>query len=397
MGKIAVFIIRGCGLEGMEGETGRRLIRHLLRNADKECIDYFEVDKVSSLKAGDLRSYNGYDVFIFICGILFITRESLNALSAIVRNRMEFSFVAPVSNESKMSHQQIAPPFLYQTISVFDWTASEIYKKCKDEIIEVSEIDDFCFAARKDVLHNLPEDCSLADLPHFLKNSGLSFGVAKGVYVHRYGNCYESGRDDLIAHVPADAKEILDIGSAAGFLGELLKKRQRCVVTGVDIDIELIDIARKRLDNVLTGDIEELVDGKKLGIYDCIVCGDVLEHLNNPWKVVRGLKTHLRKGGLFIASTPNVMNWAVIYEQLKGRWDYIPFSILSGTHIRFFTKNTLIDIFEDAGYKIAEVLLQSFEIPPRGTEFIKSLKDVSPGINEEELKASEILLIAEAG
>jgi 2-polyprenyl-3-methyl-5-hydroxy-6-metoxy-1,4-benzoquinol methylase len=396
MCKIAAFIIGGSGLEGMEGEAGRRLIRHLLRNADKKNIDYFEVDKVSSLKAGDLRSYNGYDVFIFIYGILFITHEGVNALSEIVRNNMKLSFVAPVSNASRISHQQATPPFLYQTISVFDWAASEIYKKFKDEVMIVSEIDDFCFAVRKDVLHNLPKDCSVADLPHFLKNSGLNFGIAKGVYVHRYGDCYESGRDDLIAHVPADAKEILDVGSAAGFFGELLKKRQRCVVTGVDIDIELIDIARKRLDDVFTGDIEDLIDGKKLGIYDCIVCGDVLEHLNNPWNVVRGLKTHLRKGGIFIASTPNVINWAVIYEQLKGRWDYVPFSILSGTHIRFFTKNTLIDIFEGAGYKIVEVLLQSFEIPPGGLEFIKSLNNISPGINEEELKASEIVLIAEA-
>ncbi len=397
MGKIAVFVIKGNGLEGMEGEAGRRLIRHLLCGEDKERPGYFEGDKVSSLTVGDICSYNEYDVFIFIYGILFITRQGVNALSAIVRNRMEFSFVAPVSNETEISHQQTTPPFLYQTASVFDWSASEICKKSKDEVTAVSEIDNFCFAVRKDVLHGLPRECSLADLPPLLKNTGLSLGVAKGVYVHRYGNCYESGRDDLIAHVPADAEEILDIGSAAGLLGELLKKRQRCVVTGVDVDIELADIARKRLDNVLTGDIEDLIDGKKLGTYDCIVCGDVLEHLNNPWKVVTGLKTHLRSGGIFIASTPNVMNWAVIYEQFKGRWDYVPFSILSGTHIRFFTRNTLRDLFEYAGYKIREVALQSFEIPPRGMEFIKSLKNISPGINEEELKASEIVVIAEAG
>lgn len=190
-------------------------------------------------------------------------------------------------------------------------------------------------------------------------------------YAHRYGNCYESGRDDLIEQVPPDAGCVLDIGCANGLFGEALKRRQKCVVHGVEADEESVKTAEGRLDNVIKGDIEKIVDEGVLGTYDCIVCGDLLEHLNNPWKVVRSLKKHLKRGGLFIASTPNIANWAVIYEMLRGRWDYVPLSILSGTHVRFFSRGTLIKLFEGSGYKVKEAHLQSFGLPLRCAEFIE--------------------------
>lgn len=395
MSKIAVFIIKKDSLKGIEGETAQKVSRCLLSNGDKKTLDIFEIDEGSQLKIGDLYKYKGYDVFLFINGILFITHEGASALSRIVLNRRKFSVIVPVSNESKILNQRHAPPFIYQTISVFRWAVKEIYEEFKNDVMEVDEIDNFCLALRSELLDVLPGDRNLTDLPQIVKNGGLRFGIAKGVYVHRYGDCYESSRDDLMLHVPLNAQEVLDIGCARGLFGELLKKRQRCVVTGVDTDIELINIARDRLDYVINGDIEEIVDKGILRIYDCVVCGDVLEHLNNPWKVVRGLRNHLRKGGLFIASTPNINNWAIIYEILGGRWDYVPFSILSGTHIRFFTKKTCIELFEGAGYTLKEVRLQSFEIPPQGAEFIAGLKRDMPEISEEELRASEVVVVAE--
>lgn len=394
MAKTAVFIIKGDGFKGMEGETALRVMRRLFHEGSGT-LDIFELDKNSPLKIKDLRGYKGYDVFVVIGGILFITHEGINHLSTIVRKRKEFSVIVPVSNESNVLYQRHAPPFFYQTLSVFIWAAEEIHREFKNKVTEAGEIDDFCFAFRRELLNDLPGGHDVIDLQTVMKNRGLRYGVAKGVYAHRYGNCYESSRDDLMAHVPLNAREVLDIGSARGLFGELLKKRQRCVVTGVDNDSELIPVAGNRLDRVIEGDIEDLVDKGILGIYDCIVCGDVLEHLNNPWKVVRGLKNHLRKGGLFIASTPNIMNWAIIFEQLKGRWDYVPFSILSGTHIRFFTRDTLKDLFEDAGYKTKKMLLQSFEIPPLGAEFIAGLKNLMKEMDEEELKASEMIVVAE--
>ncbi len=394
MGKAAVFIIKGDEFGGIEGETAERVMRRSFLEGGKS-LDIFEPEKDMPLTIGDLRKYREYDVCVIINGILFATPEGVNTLSRIAGKRRELSLIAPMSNESKISSQRMAPPFFYQTLSVFRWAAEEIHNKYKDEVLCVDGIDNFCFAFRRNILDGLSGDRNLTDLPEMVEGSGLRCGVAKGVYAHRYGDCYESGREDLLAHVPPEARKVLDIGSARGLFGGLLKKRQKCVVTGIDTDDKLIAVARERLDEVIKGDVEEILDKKTLGKYDCIVCGDVLEHLNNPWKVVRRLKTHLKKGGIFIASTPNVMNWAIFFDLIRGRWDYVPFSILSGTHIRFFTRNTLIELFEEAGYKVREVIFQSVGVPAEGNLFIKKLKNIYSDVREDELRASEILIIAE--
>lgn len=392
--RTAVFHVEDDHLKGIEGETAQRVSRSLLSEGNK-IPDIFEVGRDKPFKIGDLDRYKGYDIFVFITGTVFITSDGINILSRMALNRKGLSVIVPVSNESRVSLQRSAPPFIYQTKLVFKWVADEIYKKFKDDVVHVDEADDFCLVFRREMLKSLPADCDLVNLPQIVKKGKFKFGIAKGVYVHRYRNVYESGREDLLVHVPFKAGRILDIGCAKGLFGELLKKRQRCIVTGIDADAELIDVAKGRLDNVMHGDIGTIIDGGGLGVYDCIVCGDLIEHLNNPWKVVKGLRDHLKKGGLFIASTPNIMNWAILFDLLRGRWDYVPFSILSGTHIRFFTRDTLTELFEGAGYKTKKVIFQNFEIPPMGVEFISSLKNVSPGVSEEELKASEIIVIAE--
>jgi 2-polyprenyl-3-methyl-5-hydroxy-6-metoxy-1,4-benzoquinol methylase len=392
--RTAIFHIKDDWLKGIEGETAQRVGRSLLSEGDK-VPDIFEVDGDKPFKIGDLERFRSYDVFAFITGTLFITSDGINILSKMALNSKRLSVIVPVSNESLISVQRFAPPFIYQTESIFRWVAHEIYRKFGDDVMDADEADDFCLVFRKELSKGLPADEDVVDLPQIIKRGRFKFGVAKGVYAHRYRNVYESGREDLLDHVPLKAGKILDIGCAKGLFGELLKKRQRCIVTGIDTDPGLIDIAKGRLDNFMLGDIGAIIDKGSLEIYDCIVCGDLIEHLNNPWKVVNDLKDHLKKGGLFIASTPNIMNWAILFDLLRGRWDYVPFSILSGTHIRFFTRSTLTELFGDAGYRIKKVLLQNFEIPPPGVEFIAGLKNVSPAVSEEELKASEIVVVAE--
>ncbi len=396
MCKTAVFIIKGPGLRGIEGQTADRISRKLIKGGGESALDLFEIEKDNPLKLKDLKEYKDHEVFVLIYGSLFISSEAIKNLSDIIRKQKDFSVVVPVSNYSSVIQQRCGPPFFYQTLTAFKWAAEEILMQFRDAVIEAEEVDGFCFTLKKETLDRLPGDCQLIDFPVALKKNRLRTGIARGVYVHRYGNSYESARHDLLEHIPLDAKNILDIGCANGMFGEVLKERQNCTVTGIDSDADLLETAGKRLDKVINGDIEEIIDKGSLDKYDCIVCGDVLEHFNDPWTVVRELRPHLNKQGLFIASTPNIANWAIIYEMLKGRWDYVPFSILSGTHIRFFTRQTFEELFTDSGYKIKKILLQQFEMPVKGNEFVEMLREVSSAMDTEELRASEIVVVAEA-
>jgi len=72
----------------------------------------------------------------------------------------------------------------------------------------------------------------------------------------------------------------------------------------------------------------------------------------------------------------------------------VPFSILSGTHIRFFTKQTLAELFEGAGYQVKDIFLQDIGGPPIRQKIIEKIRKTVPGANEEELAASEIVIVA---
>jgi 2-polyprenyl-3-methyl-5-hydroxy-6-metoxy-1,4-benzoquinol methylase len=392
--KKALFIIESDAFKGLEKESALRIGRRLAGDRDDKSLDLYELPEDHLLGICHVCDYQHYDILIFVCGNVFIKRESIQALAEIAYRRADLAAIVPVTNLSQMGHQVEAPSFPYHTLLQLREAVREVWDRHEESVVAVEEIDDFCLAIRPEVIAGLPKATPLPRLPQIIGKVGLTYGVARGVYVHRYGDLYESAREDLLAHVPTDARDILDIGCAAGLFGEMLKNRQECTVTGVEWDLELVRKARQRLDAVFHGDIEEMIDRGALREFDCIVCGDVLEHLNNPWKVVKGLRRHLKKGGLFVASVPNIANWWILNEMLKGRWDYVPFTTLSGTHIRFFTRETLKECFEDAGYRIENLYFQSFLSPPAGAAFMDMLKKGFANVREEELKASEIVIVA---
>jgi len=397
-GKPALFIIKENTFRGLEGRTAVTALRRLLRHEGKDLADLHEIDNGSSLTVSDvLSACGGTDVFIFVRGRVLIAGASVALLAETALYRGDLWAIAPVLNLTGLPTQFQAPPFFYQTLLAFRWVAREVHRQFQNEVAETDGIDDGCVAVRREILMRLPGNARLKCLPELIREGTHRYGIARGAYAHRYGNLYESAREDLLPLVPPDAREILDIGCAHGRFGELLKNRQPCRVVGVDSDPGLLSVARARLDEVIDGGIETLLDGGLPGPFDCIVCGDVLEHLDDPWHVVRGLRRHLKGGGRVVASVPNVANWAIICEMLKGRWDYVPFTILSGTHVRFFTRETLRECFEDAGYKVIHLDYQRFGLPPEGALFIEDLKRGLGEIDEDALKASEIVIAATNG
>ena len=128
---------------------------------------------------------------------------------------------------------------------------------------------------------------------------------------------YESERPDVQAVVPHSARRILDLGCASGALGAALKARQKAEVVGIELDPGYARDARARLDHVVEADIEELIEGdefRSLGDFDCVIAADVLEHLRDPWVVMRRATPLLRPGGSAIVSLPNIRFWETFWQ-----------------------------------------------------------------------------------
>lgn len=152
---------------------------------------------------------------------------------------------------------------------------------------------------------------------------------------------------DLSKH----AQKVLDIGCADGSLGQYLKEFG-CHVTGIDVNTDMIKIAEQYCDEVHVVDLDQsnISDVLSPKSFEVIVCGDVLEHLKDPKKILLQLKSLLTDTGFMIASIPNIAHGAIRLSLLQGKFDYQEFGILDNTHLRFFTRTSVISLFENAGY-----------------------------------------------
>ncbi len=170
---------------------------------------------------------------------------------------------------------------------------------------------------------------------------------------------YRHLRGNITDHIRKGPHRVLDVGCGAGVFGELLRKNGYAErVVGIEIDRQAADEAATRLTKVICADINRtgintLLATENDGPFDYIICADVLEHLIDPWQAMAQLVTHLSPDGRLIASIPNVRHWSVwLPLLLKGHWEYKDAGIMDQTHLRFFTRKTMRELFTGAGLEI---------------------------------------------
>ncbi len=165
---------------------------------------------------------------------------------------------------------------------------------------------------------------------------------------------YEQARPEVAVLVPPECRRVLEVGCGGGELGRLLRSRGHHV-TGIELVPKMAERARCWLDRVETADIE--TDGFSFppASFDAILFADVLEHLVDPWRVLREAVGVLAGGGVVVASIPNVQNIDVLCRLLRSRWDYRERGILDRGHLRFFTLHTIHSLFAQAGLTLEHV------------------------------------------
>jgi len=165
---------------------------------------------------------------------------------------------------------------------------------------------------------------------------------------------FEYTRKEILPLLPDKPSKVLEIGCGAGNTLVWLKNLKHCTwIGGVEISTDAVEIARGRLDAVYLVNIEQNDLSIQESTMDLILCLDVLEHMVDPWEVVKRLRRLLRPGGALIVSIPNVRNQKVLFPLLfKERWDYTDAGFLDKTHLRFFVRETAVRLVESAGLKV---------------------------------------------
>lgn len=169
-------------------------------------------------------------------------------------------------------------------------------------------------------------------------------------------NYYEQDRKEVVDFLPVQASVILDIGCGVGAFGAGLKAQKDIEIWGVEPVSDVAASADKVLDKVINGLFDEhasLPDA----YFDAVVFNDSLEHFPDPFPPLELAKTKLKKDtGVIVASIPNVRFIRNIRHVLFEKdWKYTDKGILDRTHLRFFTKKSMVRTFEEAGYEVISI------------------------------------------
>jgi 2-polyprenyl-3-methyl-5-hydroxy-6-metoxy-1,4-benzoquinol methylase len=301
----------------------------------------------------------------------------------------DLDLLLPVSNEPWCEAARLAPPFAYLTPTLLAEAASAVAAGA-GPLVPVALPASPVYAVRRAWLARQPPGALLEALPSGGK--GLRAAVDPGAYLHRYGAMDASPREDLAARVPPGAGAVLDVGCSRGATAAALRGRGVRWIAGIEPDAEDAAAAAAVYDEVLCARLETVAADFR-GRFDAVLFGDVLEHLEDPSDALARVLPWLAPGGALIASVPNLGHWAIVDDLIRGRFDYVPYSLLSGTHVRFFTRRTLVDLFEASGYLVRSIDTVVLPPSPAGAARRDRLR-AFPG-SSDDLDVSEFIAVAE--
>ncbi len=176
-------------------------------------------------------------------------------------------------------------------------------------------------------------------------------------YLEKDMSYFDGVRMDIVNRLPRNMSRVMEVGCGSGRTLSFLKSQWGCEwVCGVELVEEAIGRASENLDLVVIGDIEHIDLQIEEGSLDAIICPDVLEHLVDPWSMVERLKSLLKPGGVMVISVPNVRHFKVLVPLVfSGKWNYMEEGILDKTHLRFFVKETALELLKGAGFEVTNV------------------------------------------
>ncbi|MDJ0703824.1 MAG: class I SAM-dependent methyltransferase [Leptolyngbyaceae cyanobacterium MO_188.B28] len=149
--------------------------------------------------------------------------------------------------------------------------------------------------------------------------------------------------------------QVLDVGCDTGRFGEALTLEKGCIVDGIEPYQPAAEIAQNRLHQIFTQAIEDEHSFKQLKDYDVVLFLCVLEHLVDPWSILKGAQSALRMGGSIYIIVPNIAHISIVRRLLKGKFEYSQYGAMDCTHLRWFTRSSLRKSLEDAGFSNVEV------------------------------------------
>lgn len=173
---------------------------------------------------------------------------------------------------------------------------------------------------------------------------------------------------DLLKLIPIESKKLIEVGCSSGALAREFKKISTdCHWSGIEIDSMYAEVAKRYCDESIVLNIENAPESfwDKTKDADCWIFGDTLEHLKDPWSILESIRATISKTGSVVACIPNAQHWSLQAKLSIGDFRYEPSGLLDRTHLRWFTRQTLIEMFDQSGFQIEAGMPRIFNEPNR--------------------------------
>jgi 2-polyprenyl-3-methyl-5-hydroxy-6-metoxy-1,4-benzoquinol methylase len=225
--------------------------------------------------------------------------------------------------------------------------------------------------------------------------------VAPAGYENKSDNYFEWARQEMAPFVPAHCRRILDVGCGTGTFGNLIKQTRKIEVWGVEPVGSAAAKASTKLDHVINGPFDSQIE-LPAGAFDCVVFNDVLEHMVAPEQALRYAKSLLSPEGVIVASIPNIQYLPILWQLLfHARWEYTDAGVLDKTHLRFFTKSSIVRMFQSEGYSLQSICgINAYGCDPVASRSLRSSYKI---INKmflgrfTDMKYPQFAVVAKAG
>lgn len=174
---------------------------------------------------------------------------------------------------------------------------------------------------------------------------------------NRHISANERSSLSVLASLIGPGAKVLDLGCGSGALGQWLTTHAHCQVDGLTLSDQEASLAAPHYRRVEVGNLEttDLTALFAPGGYQAVVCADVLEHLSQPERILKACHTLLAPDGELLISIPNAAYCGLLAELLAGRFDYRTEGLLDRTHLRFFTRSTLLEFLAQHGWTALHV------------------------------------------
>lgn len=165
---------------------------------------------------------------------------------------------------------------------------------------------------------------------------------------------YQHGRAELIRFIPDQYNRVLEIGCATGSFWQYLDT-SKAEIWGIEPNEKAAKNASANAHTVLTGFFEQHVDALPDGYFDLVICNDVIEHLPDHDAFFQTIKTKMTSDATLIGSMPNVRYYKTLRSLLFDRdWPYADRGVLDRTHLRFFTKKSMLRSFAENDFLVED-------------------------------------------